>query len=101
MQQPRFVMLAIALSLPSTLAHADDEEAARAAVNDVAIFAYRVWDATTNGIFGNNFALPAGDCAAAIKRGNDAGVKATDTVDDGMGHITLWKRAPDLCATYV
>jgi hypothetical protein len=100
MQQLRPGILALlVLSLP-TLAHADDEDAARAAQLDMAIFAYRVWDATNNGMFGNNFALPASDCTAAVKRGNDAGLKASDTIDDGMGHVTPWKKAADICATY-
>jgi hypothetical protein len=100
MQQLRPVILALSVLSSPTLAHADDEVASQAR-SDVQQFAYSVWDATRNGMFANNnFFRPASECTAAVKKGTDAGLTATDTFQDGEGNSVLWKRAADACAQY-
>jgi hypothetical protein len=98
--------LAIALwvSLVAVLGAGDaraDEEAARQAKGDLEGFATSVWDATKNGMFGNNnFFRPPSECASAVQRGTDAGLQPTDTYRDGAGNSVLWKRATDVCTQY-
>jgi hypothetical protein len=101
MQQLRSVVLALSVLWFPTLAHADDEEAARRAQLDMGIFANRVAEATTSGMFGNNnFAQPVSECTDAVKRGTDAGLEASDTFEDSAGKVTLWKRAGEVCEQY-
>lgn len=101
MQLARCSGFLIALCTAGSLAYADgDDDAAHGAKSDVQQFAYSNWDATKHGMFGNNFSRPAAECTAAVKRGNDAGLKATDTYEDGDNNAVLWKHAPEVCADY-
>jgi hypothetical protein len=101
MQLARCSGFLLALCTAGSLAHADgDADAAQGARSDIQQFAYSVWDATKHGMFGNNFYRPAAECTAAVERGNKAGLKATDTYEDGDNNAVLWKHAPEVCADY-
>jgi len=57
-----------------------------------------IWDTKQHGDFKGMPGEPS-ECLAAVKRGNDAGLKPSDTIDTPDGTI-LWKKAPEVCAEY-
>ena len=89
------------LLLSVTTAYADKAEEARlAARTGMWQFAHFVHAATTEASFTGIAGTDPSECDALVKKGNDNGLKPTDTFDTDESPM-LWRRAPDVCAEYV